>query len=281
MQSRLITEDELAADLNAAGFSEGELLMVHSSLSRIGNVEGGPDAVIKAFIKTVGKSGTLVMPAYNSAQEALKQSRSGDYIDLRTHPSAVGKITETFRKWPEVKRSSHPFSSCCAWGALAADITESHHINSDVCHVGSPVGKLVALNGRVVGVGIPLAQGLGVAHYVEDTWDQFPFEVHSEEMEVSYINAAGEKITRMIRRYNPAITRTRVDYPEGAWINEQLTNHLTRAGIMQPFKFGEAESWYMHSSDLAEEIKRLAAKGVTMYLTKDKLTGQNRSIETW
>jgi len=268
-------------DLRNAGFKAGDTVMVHSSLGSIGKVEGGAVTVIESFIEVLTSEGTLVMPCYNSAETFLRDLKHNQTLDLRNTPSATGKITETFRTYPGVIRSSHPFSSSCAIGKNAQYITDGHALAPEVCHAGSPVGRLVAMKGTVVGIGIPIAQGLGVAHYMEDTWDGFPFEVHTPNFSVKYINTDGELVEREICRFDPLVARTRIDYPEGEWICEKLTEHLHRKGILQWFKFGSADSWMMQSDILFEELKRLAGKGVTMYLTPDKLTDENRDFENW
>ena len=56
---------------------------------------------------------------------------------------------------------------------------------------------------------------------------------------------------------------------------------MIRVGVMKLFKFGEADSWIMDAPALYEELKRLARKNVTMYLTEDKLTDENRDITNW
>jgi aminoglycoside 3-N-acetyltransferase len=276
-----LTIERLIADLKTAGIAAGDVVMVHSSLSKIGNVDGGPKTVTESFIDLLTPDGTLIMPCYNSAEVMLKDLRHGKLIDLRTSPSLTGKITEVFRTRPDTIRSSHPFSSSCAWGKWAEHITSGHALDHQVCHAESPVGRLLGLKGRIVGIGIPIAQGLGVAHYLEDTWDGFPFEVHTPLFPVKYIDGQGNIIERQICRFDPDVARTRIDYPEGAWICEKLTEHLQRTGIYKSFRYGEAQSWIMESVDLYNELKRLASKGVTMYLTPERLTDQNRDIENW
>jgi len=271
----------LVADLRRAGIEAGDVVIVHSSLSRIGNVLGGATTVIRSIIEAVSPGGTVIMPCYNSADEAVRRSNEGNPIDLRTARSATGIITETFRTWPGVFRSSHPFSSACAWGDKAEFITSGHDSDPHVCHAASPVGRLVALKGKVVGIAIPIAQGLGIAHYLEDTWDDFPFEVHSSNLAITYIDSGGKTIRREICRFDPKVAQTRIDYPAGKWICETLTSHLARRGILKPFRFGEVESWAMEAVSLYEELKRLATKGMTMYLTKGRLTERNRDIENW
>lgn len=279
--SPLIKRDALVADLKGAGIRPGDIIMVHSSLSRIGNVDGGAPAVIDSLIDLLTDEGTLIMPCYNSAESFLREFRHGNLLDLRTSPSATGKVTEVFRTRTGVLRSSHPFSSSCAMGKHAEYVTKGHDLAPEVCHASSPVGRLVELKGKVVGIGIPIAQGLGVAHYMEDTWDGFPFEVHTPELSVKYIDPSGKTVERKVCRFDPEIARTRIDRPEGAWICERLTAHLARKGILKRFKFGEAESWVMQADLLFEELKRLAARNVTIYLTEDKLTDENRDTENW
>jgi hypothetical protein len=137
------------------------------------------------------------------------------------------------------------------------------------------------MKGLVVGIGIPIAQGLGVAHHMEDTWDGFPFEVHSPYFRARYIDSGGNHVEREICRFDPQVARTRIDQPEGKWICEKLTEHLHRKGILRRFNYGRADCWVMQSDILFEELKRLASKGVTMYLTPNKLTDENRHIESW
>ena len=60
------TRDSLAADLRTLGVQAGEVLVVHSSLSALGWVSGGPVAVIQALQDVLTQDGTLVMPAQST-----------------------------------------------------------------------------------------------------------------------------------------------------------------------------------------------------------------------
>ena len=56
--------EDLAEGIAALGVGEGDLVIAWSSLSQLGWVEGGPDAVVDALLSAVGEQGTLVMPAF-------------------------------------------------------------------------------------------------------------------------------------------------------------------------------------------------------------------------
>jgi len=54
---------EIAEALQQLGVRPGGVLLVHSSLSSLGYVPGGPETVIQALLKALGPGGTLLMPA--------------------------------------------------------------------------------------------------------------------------------------------------------------------------------------------------------------------------
>ncbi|MFQ5453281.1 MAG: AAC(3) family N-acetyltransferase, partial [Candidatus Zixiibacteriota bacterium] len=68
---------DLIDDLKKAGITSGDIIMVHSSLSKIGNVVGGADTVIRSFTNLITTEGTLIMPCYNSAMQFVKDMKQG------------------------------------------------------------------------------------------------------------------------------------------------------------------------------------------------------------
>src|SRR5512139_3702101 len=64
------TRGSLTVDLHALGLQAGMVVIVHSSLSSIGWVNGGSVAVVQALLDVLTPAGTLIMPAH-----------SGEYSD--------------------------------------------------------------------------------------------------------------------------------------------------------------------------------------------------------
>ena len=57
------TKEALVKSLKAAGVAPGKDLLVHSAMSSIGYVEGGPATVVAALLELVGTEAHLLMPS--------------------------------------------------------------------------------------------------------------------------------------------------------------------------------------------------------------------------
>lgn len=175
-----VTYDRLREDLQKLGVRSGDILFVHSSLSAIGWVCGGQVAVCNALLDTVGRDGTIVMPAHTPGNSDPAEWEAPPVpaawhdtvretmppFDKDKAPSeGVGKIAECFRHYPGTLRSDHPQTSFCAGGKDAAYITEEHALTPQFGD-DSPVGKGLRLNAKVllIGVGYDRCSAL---HYAE------------------------------------------------------------------------------------------------------------------
>src|SRR3989344_2868835 len=58
------SKEDIKKFLLGAGLKKGDAVIVHSSLGRIGYVEGGADAVIDGFLEVIGEGGLLAMPTF-------------------------------------------------------------------------------------------------------------------------------------------------------------------------------------------------------------------------
>ncbi|HSM56650.1 MAG TPA: AAC(3) family N-acetyltransferase [Candidatus Sulfomarinibacteraceae bacterium] len=163
-----LTVESLAAALRECGLQEGMTVLIHSSLSSLGWVSGGPVAVIEALLNVLGEQGTLVMPTHTGdysdpaewenppVPEAWWQAIRDTMppFDPAITPSrGMGAIPETFRRWPGVLRSSHPAYSFAAHGPHAQTITGDHQLNYGLGE-GSPLARLYELDSWVLLLGV-------------------------------------------------------------------------------------------------------------------------------
>ncbi|MBI2301202.1 MAG: AAC(3) family N-acetyltransferase [Armatimonadetes bacterium] len=114
-----VTAGELRDGLRTVGLGSGDTVLVHSSLSAFGWVEGGADAVIDALLEVLGPAGTLVMPTFtwgpNHAAPWVE-------FDVANTPCETGRIPDTFRRRPGVLRGEHVCHSFAACGLRAAEV---------------------------------------------------------------------------------------------------------------------------------------------------------------
>lgn len=162
------TVESLAEQFAACGLAAGQTVLVHSAMSKIGWVNGGPEAVIQALLRVLGPEGTLMMPAHTSSRTDPARWQNPPVppewvpiiratmpvFDPATTPTReMGVIAELFRTWPGARRSSHPIDSFAAWGPNAAYLTADHQLE-DMFGESSPLGKLYALDGHVLLLGV-------------------------------------------------------------------------------------------------------------------------------
>ena len=115
---------DVAQAAREVGIVPGDTAMFHSSLSSMGTVVGGPNAVIDGFLEAVGPEGTVAVPTlwWHQTDPPLRME---DW-DPDTSPSYPSLITEVFRQRPDSVRSNNPTHSVSAIGARAAELTRDH-----------------------------------------------------------------------------------------------------------------------------------------------------------
>ena len=166
-QADSIGTDKLVQDLQALGVKKGMNIMVHSSLSKLGYIEGGADTVIDALMEAVGSSGTILMPAFNQGRAYW----AGEIFDPRSTPTVNGAIPERFRKRDGVLRSLNPTHSFAAWGKNAARYT-ADHLESGCMGVDSPLHRLMQDGGYCLMLGTDFARN--TFHHVVEVCENVP-----------------------------------------------------------------------------------------------------------
>ena len=163
-----LTVSSLAEKLRACGLAEGQTVLVHMAMSKLGWIIGGAEAVILALLAAVGESGTIMMPTNSTnntdpyewqhppvPEEWWQPIRDHTpaYNPLTTPTRDMGVVPELFRTWPGAVRSAHPAFSMAALGPRAEVLVADHALSEDTGD-RSPVGKLYELDGHVLLLGV-------------------------------------------------------------------------------------------------------------------------------
>lgn len=165
--SRPVTRARIVRELGELGVLRGDKLLVHTSLSKLGYVPGGAQAVVEALLESVGPQGLIVMPTFSGylsdprnwrnppiPQEWHEETRASmpAYEPQKSPTSRMGAINECFRSWPGTSRSAHPQLSFTAWGFGAARISAPHELEHALDEL-SPLGRLYQADAKILLLG--------------------------------------------------------------------------------------------------------------------------------
>jgi len=143
-----ISKEDIKAGLAALGLKEGDAVLFHSDLRKLGPARElvrlphcGADAIIDAFLETVGPNGLVAVPTLTATfAPSSPDGPVGLVFDPDTTPSRVGSVTNAFLARPDRKRSRHPTHSLAAIGARAEEYVADHEKGSTFDRI-SPYGK--------------------------------------------------------------------------------------------------------------------------------------------
>jgi len=155
-----VRKSDIKRAVQQVGITAGDIVFVHSSLSSVGHVAGGADAVIDALMEVIGSNGTLLMPT-NYDNGVIGVSECGvdrryppapPHVavpwDPKSSPAHTGAIANAFWARKGVLRSRHPTHAVAAWGKLAKEFVKGHEPGTSCCGREGPYGKMVDYDGR-------------------------------------------------------------------------------------------------------------------------------------
>jgi len=242
-----VSKETIIKQLQKIGVKKGATIYVASFMPILGNSQTILEDTVAALLESIGKSGTVVMPAFN-----------WDYctsriFDPATAPSQVGVLTEEFRKHPDTLRSlTPPWCTFTAAGKKAKEIVQiagTSSFGSD-----SIIQYLYDVNAKYVLLGCLYNDAVVHVHWLEEKfevpyryWKQFigKIKLHGELMHnVSYMYA---------RRLD---VNTDID-------SHHLTEKFEKTGKVRVGKIGLGQLRCFNTQDYVDFM--------TPYFEKDKL----------
>lgn len=254
----VISKQRLVVDLIKIGIKKNDSVLVHSSLSKIGFVEGGPKTIVDALFDVVGTEGTILFPSFPAIGRNKTHLEEHPVFDINNTPSQMGAVTEYFRKLDGVFRSFHPTDAVCAKGPLAEFYTNSHFGQLTPYNEHSPFRKLCSKNGKILMLGTTLNGACTNLHTLEDAVE-FRFPVYDEKIfEVDMVDMQGKTSQMKTKVHNPDYSAKRNC--------DALKPMFEKENVLVNGKIGGANSMLIDANKMLEVmIKNYNEKGVTMY----------------
>jgi aminoglycoside 3-N-acetyltransferase len=240
----MLTFEQLLEGFHNLGVERGDTLLVHSSYKSFGEVDSGPQTVIRALEAALGPDGTLIMPTFNF------DFNKGQPWDVRSTPSKMGVLTELVRRDPRAKRVFHPFYSFAILGKHAEMLGSLRYKSS--YERNSVFGKLRDLDGKIMVIGLSYNNSMTFFHHIEQMegvdyrfLKQFTGEV-TDENGTTYTDT----FEMLVRDIDKGVM-TMVD-PMGEL--------MEKVGVIKSAKIGEADVKLMKANEVyeftAREMKR-------------------------
>lgn len=221
------TKDTLLADLEATGIPRDSTVLIHSSMTAIGDVEGGADTVLDALSEYFAP-GLLVLPTH-TWRDIFSD---GDIFDPQQSPSCVGVLTDLFWRRPETVRSWHPTHSVAALGKDAAQFVAGEATRRTPCAREGVYGRLVDRDAYILFLGAPITKNTFV-HGVEE-WNGVPNRVAKEATDLLVRTPGGELIPAPQHRHDAPIRGIYENY-------QKLGDPLRKVGGLESARVGDAE----------------------------------------
>ena len=163
----LITKEVLIHKFSQLGIKQGDTLLVHASLSSLGYVVGGAEALFLALRDMTGKEGTIVVPSQTVEisdpatwqyppvpvewHDVIRSSMPAYSKDL-SYSKAMGAFSQFVGILPDSIRSNHPMYSFTAIGKKAGEIIGQDSFDFPFGDK-SPLGRMYSIGAKVLMIG--------------------------------------------------------------------------------------------------------------------------------
>lgn len=285
-------KQQLKDQLESMGLKGDETILIHSSMKSIGEVDGGADAVLDAWMEYF-KDGLLLLPTHTWKTV----NADNPVYNPQTTPSCVGLLTNMFMKRDGVIRSLHPTHSMASYGKNAAEYLAGEEYNNTPCTPGGCYDRLKDAGGKVLLVGVgherntyihSVEEVLNVPNRLSDMPMELVIELLKEDEDnknkkLPYYNRAdgwkkcidsnggydnNNKLCRKVyvrKHYNAQQPHISEDFVK-------LNQIFLDSGVVKKVKFGDADSLLCDAKGMFNVVRHVIAPDPECIVTKDTLS---------
>jgi aminoglycoside 3-N-acetyltransferase len=170
-----VLSDALKARWNESGLHRGDLVLLHSSISRLMRAlkQEIPDFTVtdllNCLLDVLGSDGTLLLPTFNFS------FCDGKGYDLSQTPSAMGSLTEVARLDSRFARTSHPVYSFVVCGPQSLEFLKLRNVSA--LADDGPFGTLRRLKGKIAVLDLDDQNSQTFYHHIEEI-NQVDYRYH-------------------------------------------------------------------------------------------------------
>lgn len=236
----MLTKKQIVDDLDQLGIKEGDKVLIHTSLSKVGRLEDGPEGFVEAILLALGQEGLAVFPTFTgTAEDSVKNPPQFNVLESLCW---TGKVPEVARKRADALRSLHPTHSVAAIGLGKKELTLDHEKVDTPCAKGSPFVKLAEASGEILLVGVD--HNSNTTFHTAEELAECPYHMLAEPALATVIDYSGKK-----RQVLTALHK---------WGTERnfnlLEEEFIKKGIQRSGRVGNAECRLIESMPMIEII---------------------------
>lgn len=252
-------KEDLKRQLKGIGIIEGDTVLVHSAMSKIGFVDGGPKSIVDALLEVVGSTGHILMPNSPNARFQLDYIQEIDGFDVLNDKSKLGAISEYFRKHKDAVRSWHPTEPVSCIGYDCEYFVGSHFNQITPYNENSPFYKVAERKGKILMIGVTLDNAGTNLHTLEDAVEDFKYPVyHPTVFKTKIIDPQGKEHHVKTKVHDPIWSKKRKC--------DGLIPLFEERNVLEIVKFGNASTLLLDARKMLDVmIEEYKKNGVTMY----------------
>lgn len=251
-----LNEAKILDALQSLGTFKTDLLLVHSSLSACGSIDGGPTAVINALRSWITNRAALALPTHTWSYPDA--SGVAPVYDFKSTPSVVGTITNYYWQQPGVVRSLHPSHSIACSGLEAEELCRDHELRETPCGAGTPYLRIAEGNSSVLMFGATMDK-YTLYHTAEDS-AEVPYLYMPEQFTLRTRAADGEVKSIQTWRQDMGVARR----------FEATADWLADQGLLVRRKLGLGELLYIPSARALHETMVKTMRRDPLFLVDEK-----------
>ena len=161
----MLTQREVHSFLAGVGIKPNDTVLVHTSMRALGEVEGGCDGLIDAFVSYL-KDGLFIVPTHTWASVGPQNP----IYDPRKSVPCIGALPTVAAFRGDGVRSLHPTHSVAAFGKRAAEFVRGEEFATSPCSAGGVWRRLYDEGAKILLIGVGLDRNTYI-HAVDEILD--------------------------------------------------------------------------------------------------------------